>query len=79
MKATVKPGGKHSKGDKGGKHKNKDDKDQEELPADLTFCFQADVILREELKKALCRSSQMPRLRRIYREINRRKSGNSKR
>ena len=51
MKTTKAPG-KHSKGEKGGKHKNKDDKEAEEEPVDLTFCFQAHVILKEELKKA---------------------------
>ena len=43
--------GKHGK-DRGGKNKNKDEKDQEELPVDLTFCFQANIILNEALKKA---------------------------
>ena len=37
---------------KGGKYKSKDDKDAEELPVDLTFCFQANIILNEALKKA---------------------------
>ena len=46
MKATK--GGKQ----KGGKYKNKDDKEAEELPVDLTFCFQANIILNEALKKA---------------------------
>ncbi len=45
MKNT-KGGGKHGRG------KNKDDKEQEELPVDLTFCFQAGIILNEALKKA---------------------------
>lgn len=49
---TTKAAGKHIKGEKGGKHKNKEDKDAEEEPVDLTFCFQAHVILNEELKKA---------------------------
>ena len=44
--------GKHGRGEKGGKYKNKDDKDLEELPVDLTFCFQAGIILNEALKKA---------------------------
>ena len=44
--------GKHGRGEKGGKYKNKDDKELEELPVDLTFCFQADIILNEALKKA---------------------------
>ena len=35
-----------------GKKQNKDDKEQEELPVDLTFCFQAGIILNEALKKA---------------------------
>ena len=47
-----KTGVKHSKGEKGGRNKNKDNKDEEELPADLTFCFQAGIILNEALKKA---------------------------
>ena len=37
---------------KGGKYKSKDDKDAEELPVDLTFCYQANIILNEALKKA---------------------------
>ena len=37
---------------KGGKYKSKDDKEGEELPVDLTFCFQANIILNEALKKA---------------------------
>ena len=37
---------------KSSKNRNKDDKDQEELPMDLTFCFQANIILNEALKKA---------------------------
>ncbi len=45
-------GGKHGRGEKGGKYKNKDDKELEELPVDLTFCFQAGIILNEALKKA---------------------------
>ena len=45
MKNT-KGGGKHGRG------KNKDDKELEELPVDLTFCFQAGIILNEALKKA---------------------------
>ena len=44
--------GKHGRGEKGGKYKNKDDKELEELPVDLTFCFQAGIILNEALKKA---------------------------
>ena len=44
--------GKHGRGEKGGKYKSKDDKDLEELPVDLTFCFQANIILNEALKKA---------------------------
>lgn len=51
MKNT-KAGAKHSKGEKGGRSKNKDNKDEEELPIDLTFCFQAGIILDEALKKA---------------------------
>ena len=51
MKNT-KTGAKHSKGEKGGRSKNKDNKDEEELPIDLTFCFQAGIILDEALKKA---------------------------
>ena len=43
--------GKHGRGEKGGKYKSKDDKDLEELPVDLTFCFQANIILNEALKK----------------------------
>ena len=43
---------KKSKNPKSSKNRNKDDKDQEELPVDLTFCFQADIILNEALKKA---------------------------
>ena len=31
---TTKEEGKHSKGEKGGKHKNKDDKEAEEEPVD---------------------------------------------
>ena len=45
-------GGKRGRGEKGGKYKNKDDKELEELPVDLTFCFQAGIILNEALKKA---------------------------
>jgi hypothetical protein len=45
MKNT-KGGGRQARG------KKQDDKDQEELPVDLTFCFQAGVILNEALKKA---------------------------
>ena len=41
-----KGGGKHGRG------KNKDDKELEELPVDLTFCYQAGIILNEALKKA---------------------------
>ena len=44
--------GKHGRGEKGGKYKNKDDKELEELPVDLTFCFQANIILNDALKKA---------------------------
>jgi hypothetical protein len=44
-------GGKHGRNEKGAKSKNKDDK-EEELPVDLTFCFQAGIILNEALKKA---------------------------
>lgn len=33
------------------KSKKQDDKDLEDLPVDLTFCFQSQVILQEELKK----------------------------
>ena len=44
--------GKHGRGEKGGKYRNKDDKELEELPVDLTFCFQAGIILNEALKKA---------------------------
>ena len=43
---------KSGKREKGGKYKNKDDKELEELPVDLTFCFQAGIILNEALKKA---------------------------
>ena len=43
--------GKHGRSEKGSKSKNKDDK-EEELPVDLTFCFQAGIILNEALKKA---------------------------
>ena len=43
---------KKPKNPKSSKNRNKDDKDQEELPMDLTFCFQADIILNEALKKA---------------------------
>ena len=43
---------KTAKAAKGSKNRNKDDKDQEELPVDLTFCFQANIILNEALKKA---------------------------
>ena len=43
---------KNAKNTKGAKNRNKDDKDQEELPVDLTFCFQANIILNEALKKA---------------------------
>ena len=49
---TTKAAGKHSKGDKIGKSKNNNDKDQEEIPVDLTFCFQAGIILDEAMKKA---------------------------
>lgn len=49
---NAKSGGKHSKGEKSGRSKNKDNKDEEELPVDLTFCFQAGIILNDELKKA---------------------------
>ena len=44
-------GGKHGRNEKGAKSKNKDDK-EEELPVDLTFCYQAGIILNEALKKA---------------------------
>ena len=44
--------GKHGRGEKGGKYKNKDDKELEDTPVDLTFCFQAGIILNEALKKA---------------------------
>ena len=40
------------KTNKSSKNRNKDDKDQEELPVDLTFCFQANIILNEAMKKA---------------------------
>ena len=43
---------KTAKAAKGSKNRNKDDKDQEELPVDLTFCFQANIILNDSLKKA---------------------------
>ena len=43
---------KKQKTSKNAKNRGKDDKDQEELPVDLTFCFQADIILNEALKKA---------------------------
>ena len=43
---------KNTKNAKTAKNRNKDDKDQEELPMDLTFCFQANIILNEALKKA---------------------------
>ena len=43
---------KSGKREKGRKYKNKDDKELEELPVDLTFCFQAGIILNEALKKA---------------------------
>ena len=43
---NAKSGGRHGRG------KNKDDKEQEEKPVDLTFCFQAGIILNEALKKA---------------------------
>ena len=49
---NAKAQGKHAKGERGGKNKNKDDKELEELPVDLTFCFQAGIILNEALKKA---------------------------
>ena len=45
-------GGKRGRGEKGGKYKNKDDKELEDKPVDLTFCFQAGIILNEALKKA---------------------------
>ena len=51
MKNPKSPG-KHAKGERGGKNKNKDDKELEDLPVDLTFCFQAGIILNEFLKKA---------------------------
>ena len=51
MKNPKSPG-KHAKGERGGKNKNKDDKELEDLPVDLTFCFQAGIILNECLKKA---------------------------
>ena len=44
--------GKHGRGEKGGKYKNKDDKELEDTPVDLTFCYQAGIILNEALKKA---------------------------
>ena len=44
-------GAKHGRNEKGAKSKNKDDK-EEELPVDLTFCYQAGIILNEALKKA---------------------------
>ena len=43
---------KNAKNAKSNKNRNKDDKDQEELPVDLTFCFQANIILNDSLKKA---------------------------
>ena len=43
---------KKTKNAKSNKNRNKDDKDQEELPVDLTFCFQANIILNDSLKKA---------------------------
>ena len=43
---------KKPKNPKTSKNRGKDDKEQEELPVDLTFCFQADIILNEALKKA---------------------------
>ena len=43
---------KNTKNAKSNKNRNKDDKDQEELPVDLTFCFQANIILNDSLKKA---------------------------
>ena len=43
---------KNTKNAKSNKNRNKDDKDQEELPMDLTFCFQANIILNDSLKKA---------------------------
>lgn len=49
MKPNAKPA---EKKPKGGKHQKKDNKDEEESYADLTFCFQADIILKDELKKA---------------------------
>ena len=51
MKNSKSPG-RHAKGERGGKNKNKDDKELEDLPVDLTFCFQAGIILNECLKKA---------------------------
>ena len=51
MKNPKSPG-RHAKGERGGKNKNKDDKELEDLPVDLTFCFQAGIILNEFLKKA---------------------------
>jgi hypothetical protein len=51
MKNPKSPG-RHAKGERGGKNKNKDDKELEDLPVDLTFCFQAGIILNECLKKA---------------------------
>ena len=51
MKNPKSPG-KHAKGERGGKNKNKDDKELEDLPVDLTFCYQAGIILNECLKKA---------------------------
>ena len=51
MKNPKSPG-RHAKGERGGKNKNKDDKELEDLPVDLTFCYQAGIILNECLKKA---------------------------
>jgi len=51
MKNPKSPG-RHAKGERGGKNKNKDDKELEDLPVDLTFCFQAGIILNDCLKKA---------------------------
>ncbi len=51
MKNPKSPG-RHAKGERSGKNKNKDDKELEDLPVDLTFCFQAGIILNECLKKA---------------------------
>ena len=49
---NAKAQGKHAKGERVGKNKNKDDKELEDLPVDLTFCYQAGIILNECLKKA---------------------------